>query len=735
MGHFRTDKFIIVGGAKILGTKPLTVRRGSSRLPARMWATHDEYKPPNSVTTRESEPESKYIRAGHFCPNYHIRSLHTMSLPQFALFPDVSLRQNILPSEWTLYLDTWASLAELHLRLGDAQFRNVISEDSSSLTAFLVSYFHELYNDDSTTPQALLLRKRSFLLLHRIYSGEPIPAPLLTLSFLSDTCRVFSKSTQFRLLIEGLWKRKVVAIEKSLQTAKNSLIKNLDSKRPEEADGTLDKIVPFLRLSTDAGSYMLTGSDFLDSSCNAYILASPSLQKKIVTIAYLGLISLLEGQKPNFSLLSDHLFSLKANGEQQAKAGRHSLIADLVTNTPLLQKIRDKAVTPETSRIRNLATSLSSFQQSSVVRPKKIVRRKVDKGKEKASNDEYGHGAFQEVHVHRMSIITQLQDLFPDLGSGFLAKLLHEYKDSIEEVTAHLLEDSLPPHLANLERSEQLPSQSAMKPHFTPRPTPPAVERRNVFDDDEFDRLAVDASRLHIGRKDADSTADTILSDRNTAPSKSAILSALAAFDSDDDERDDTYDVEDVGGTIDSAAPGADEAGADLRDKNEEALFRAFASTPGLFSRDAETRRGKARAALKSETGMTDESIEGWGLMMGRDPKRLRRLEAKFATFSGQQTQLAPTSWRNTPAGSDAEGSDAIRENQEQHGYRGSGRGRGGRGRGRGGGGRGGSVAGPNDDKGTQVSRQRKEANKGSRANHNRRDQRARKMARGGLTG
>ncbi|KAL8827011.1 MAG: hypothetical protein Q9170_007185 [Blastenia crenularia] len=39
-------------------------------------------------------------------------------------------------------------------------------------------------------------------------------------------------------------------------------------------------------------------------------------------------------------------------------------------------------------------------------------------------------------------------------------------------------------------------------------------------------------------------------------------------------------------------------------------------------------------------------------------------------------------------------------------------------------------MAGPADEKGTQIARERKDANKGARANHNRRDQRARKMAR-----
>lgn len=264
-------------------------------------------------------------------------------------------------------------------------------------------------------------------------------------------------------------------------------------------------------------------------------------------------------------------------------------------------------------------------------------------------------------------------------------------------------------------------------PDLAPRTTPPLLpSRRNVFDNDEFDKLTIDTSRLHIGRKNENMTADNILSDRSNAPNKAAILSALAAFDSDDDERDDTYDVEDVGGTVDTALPGSDEVDADLRDNNEESLFGAYRMSPGVFERDSNTRRGKARAALKSETGMTDEAIEGWAIMIGRDPRRLRRLEAKFSTFSGAQRELAPTAYRESPAGSGAEDSDGGGRGGRggRGGYRGRGRGRGGGGNGMG--------DGPVDEK---LARQRKDANKGSRANHNRRDQRARKMARGGFAG
>jgi activating signal cointegrator complex subunit 2 len=188
--------------------------------------------------------------------------------------------------------------------------------------------------------------------------------------------------------------------------------------------------------------------------------------------------------------------------------------------------------------------------------------------------------------------------------------------------------------------------------------------------------------------------------------------------------------VEDVGGTVDSAAPGnnIEEASADVREGSDEALFRAYKATPQMFERDAATRRSKPRMALKEETGMTDEAIEGWGIMLSRDARQMKRLEAKFSTFTGGQSQLAPTAWRASPAGSGTEESDMDGNNRGRDASRGRG-GRGGRGRGRG------NVAGPTREKDTEVARQRKEANKGSRANHNRRDQRAKKMARGGFPG
>lgn len=224
---------------------------------------------------------------------------------------------------------------------------------------------------------------------------------------------------------------------------------------------------------------------------------------------------------------------------------------------------------------------------------------------------------------------------------------------------------------------------------------------------------------VRLGRANPSQTADSLLSAPPSSKAKAAILSALAAIDADDDERDDTYDFQDVGGTVDPAVYGSYERDIDLRDDNEEALFAAYKQNSDAFNRDADTRRSRSRFTLKSETGMTDEEIEGWATMITRDPRRLRRLETRFSVLDagGSQRELVPTSWRNPETATED-------DSGAEDGGGGSGNARGGvaRGRGRGDGGRGGGGRGRGKER-------------GGRANHNRRNQRAKKMSRGGFQG
>ncbi|KAH6677482.1 hypothetical protein B0J14DRAFT_343998 [Halenospora varia] len=670
-------------------------------------------------------------------------------IPSLAPFPEAAWREQLVPTEWQACLDAWIGITSAHLSLSSSHFAQVSRKDES-LPEFLISYVAALTENHEAIPaknsdKPQLLRKQCFLLSYRLLDFDPPPGPLLDWEFLANLSKLYGQRQGGKLL-SAAWKRSTSAVEDSLGKIKTYLTMNLEAGLKgdlKSVESQLKRLNHLLHASPEVAAFFLAGDDFMDSLISCYKLMNPPLRKIIISTTYLCLIGLTEGGKPKFSSLVDQLYSLKSAADIH-KAGptnvNDSLVAELVTATPILKQVQQRieASGSGSSRAKSVLAALDGFKKAGGhQRPPRLIKRKIDKGKGIAQDDDFEQDSNSQIHVHRMSLISQVQDLFPDLGSGFIVKLLDEYDDNVELVISHLLEDSLPSHLQGADRSEELKSplqpSGDLAPGMAPHSTPPQLPtRRNVFDDDEFDQLTMDTSRLHFGRRNPNQTADDVLDDKSTAPNKAAILSALAAFDSDDDERDDTYDVEDVGGTVDSAAPGnnPEEVNLDVRDGQDEALFRAYKSTPDVFNRDAATRRGKARMVLKESTGMTDESIEGWGLMLSRDPRQMRRLDAKFSSFSGEQKTLAPTAWRASPAGSGTEDSDIDGNNRGRGGLRG------GRGRGRGrGGGRGGNVAGPTGDKETEVARNRKEANKGSRANHNRRDQRAKKMARGGFPG
>ncbi|KAL7820785.1 hypothetical protein V8C26DRAFT_393329 [Trichoderma gracile] len=664
------------------------------------------------------------------------------SLPPLAPFPKASLRQHISPDEWEALSEAWIALSQAYLELDDSAFKKEATDDSS-LTTFVSTFVEEAAAESdaqtiaSSSPR---LFRTTFHLTSRILTASPPPPRLLDAHFLAAFARIYPKKLTAPLLAR-LFSSYAAPIESSLLSLKKLLIPHLDAGSKGDlklVERELTQLNPLLHASPDACILLLAGSDFFDGLVTCFRVVNPPLRKTIITTVYLCLVGLTEVEPPKWSMISDQLYAIQVAAEAHKKGPLNpndSLGADLVTNTPILKTLLRKVETSTSapSNIKNRITALESYKTGIIVRPKKLVKRKLDKGKGREAPED----VHAEMHVHQMSQIAHVQDLFPDLGAGFIVKCLDEYHDDVEQVIANLIDETLPPHLATADRSEPLShTQPDIKPHkdLAPRSTPPQLPtRRNVFDDDEFDRLAIDTSKLSFGKRNPDKTADDVLKDKSTAPNKAAILSALAALDPDDDERDDTYDAADVGGTVDAGSSGQDQV-----DGNEELLFRAFQGDSGVFGRDAETRRSRARGKLRDETGMADEAIEGWAVMLQRNPAQRKRLEAKYA-WSGQQAQLERTSWR-AAAGSGAEESDPDGGSSSRGGRGGRARGGGGgaRGRGGGGGGRGrggGNVAGPTGEKETEVARKNKEAHKGARANHNRRDARAKKMARGGFAG
>lgn len=369
-----------------------------------------------------------------------------------ASYPPASVRQSIPADDWVPLLEGWVALTNAYLRLPETDFRGQ-TDDASSLVSFLSSFLRESDHASPATGQVTALqglRRNAFLLVHRLFKIEGTPTRFLQWRFLLDLCRAFPRSEGLRKLIEDTWEKNAPAIEKSLQELKNELTRTLESKGSEIALEDLRDLSRFLFQSPDAGRFFMTGSDFLDSLANAYSSGPKGMQLPVLTVSYIGLLSLTVGPKANHPLLADHLYSLKSSAASQA------FLADLVTNTPLLQKIKDNTSAGQGLRVRNIATSLDSLRQPGIARPRRPSRRRLDKGKTRVVEDEFDLSSSEPAHAHRMSLVTQVQDLFPDLGSAFVVKLLREYNNDVEQVTAHLLDDSLPPHLASADKTEQM---------------------------------------------------------------------------------------------------------------------------------------------------------------------------------------------------------------------------------------------------------------------------------------
>lgn len=681
-------------------------------------------------------------------------------LPPLAPVPPPVVRTTLQQAEWEACIDAWTVLLGVRIDVPAKIFQDVASKDESTVL-FLLSFYDQL----ATSGEAGLklgskgrtLRKLSFLLTRRILLDlSSPPADLLAWDFLGNLCCCYPSSAALKCLLSDAWNKSHETITASVEKAKSSIIKKLMNNKTAETPAVNADIRTLTILASTlpaCGQVLMAGSDYLDTLSDVYqAYPRETLRRVLVANVYVGLTSLLKS-KPNLSSLLDQLFGLKATaGVGTVKTRKEpTLLSDLVCSSDLLARLEKHLRDHPQKRGEDLVSSLRTYQTESRVFHHRYQKKKktVEKGK---GRDVPVSGG--ELHAHRMSLVTQIQDLFPDLGSGYVTRLLDFYGDNPETVVAHLLDFSLPPELQSLDKSEDLSiPQSIINPdHMAPKSPPSEIAepdesfaRKNIFDNDvDLAELAQSndpnaRNKLRFGRED-NLTADDVLADRSKhAANKAAIISALATFDSDDDERDDTYDTADVGGTVDTV-PASTDAEAEAQNRRATAedldvsLFKSYKSNPGLFARDAVTRRSQPRTSLKGETGMTDEAIEGWAVMLQRDPKRLSKLEDRLALSAGTpggaiaQPELPSTSYRRPRADEESEESDA----HGGYGGRGRGRGRGGprggRGRGRGGG-RGGGASG---EQNTAAARQRKEENKGSRANHNRRQQRAKKIARGG---
>uniref|UniRef100_T1E6P3 Activating signal cointegrator 1 complex subunit 2 n=1 Tax=Crotalus horridus TaxID=35024 RepID=T1E6P3_CROHD len=280
------------------------------------------------------------------------------------------------------------------------------------------------------------------------------------------------------------------------------------------------------------------------------------------------------------------------------------------------------------------------------------------------------------------SLISQVKDLLPDLGEGFVLACLEEYNYNVEHVINNLLEGKLAVSLQTLDR--------AMPRPVKPDPTPLVSARCNVFQDDEFDvfsKDSVDISRIQKGKRSDKATTKSLVNDKRLVKEQrerynqySVIVeevpepSGCDLFSREDyeDEYDDTYD--------------GNQVGANDADSDDELISRRPFTIPQVL-RPKEEKEQEDDDDDEEETEEKEVAKDHFV----QDPAVLReRAEARRMTFLARK-------------GPKPDNSAAVV----------------------------GSAKGRGQNRDTVQERRKKEASKGTRANHNRRTMADRKRSKG----
>ncbi|OZJ03297.1 hypothetical protein BZG36_02276 [Bifiguratus adelaidae] len=304
-----------------------------------------------------------------------------------------------------------------------------------------------------------------------------------------------------------------------------------------------------------------------------------------------------------------------------------------------LVTLRETLFHADEPRLNFLIISLEQFQKPNT------GKMALSRSASKEIPASQGQDGFADTDAFDLaSKISQVHDLFSDLGDGFIEACLKHYHGDAEAVIMSLLENTLPPELAKMDRS-------------TPRPISPErqlqgklaplKERRNVFDNDEFDVFAgkkLSQEQAYQGKKSR-GTADSMLRENQSfiTEQKANILERV--YNMYEDEYDDTYDdINTASGPIDiTMVDEIDqdrplkptvERKTDASVEHEASLIQAYTGNAKIFERSSAARKSQERIALRKQTGMSDEQLEGWAIMLDRNPRKDRILD-KY-----QHTQL-----------------------------------------------------------------------------------------------
>ena len=529
--------------------------------------------------------------------------------------PGKNIRYGLSDEAWTTALDLWCTSTSLAIAIVDTKTAAVdahlVKIDSSLfLPSYLTACCEESADEFTDTSRRLShsakLAKNVFALVTKLYTETPIQdtprlSAILAFADLYRTRNKIATCTLINKVSEAAgdaWDDDVEDLVITINESLHSAITNATSSSMTECSRMLKKI-----------------RRACDGTALAKTIARPKVAKALVQ-SYGSLYTLSKSIRELALVLVCHPdVSLKFVDSLLGTMDNNLLLTDMLARTNLLDRFATTSKgRPELNEVLEQLEAIP------------IPGRKHD-----ALAGVYDETQDPEFQAK----VDQIKDLFPDLENDYISACLKRYGQDLDTTTMHLLDGDVALNDVPLHDNDSEP--------------PRLPERRNVFDGDAFDRLEIDTSAIRQGKTVADS--DSLIQHGITDEVKSRVL--ILAMNNDEDEPDDTYD--DLDGPK-SGLPGneTDEAS----DAIDLVLYQAFEADTGVF--DQSSRKTSARADLRTQTGLTDEQIEGWKSMLLRDPRRRMKIASKQdQAFRGNEKTISKSKWSRPDGDADDQSAEA----------------------------------------------------------------------------
>lgn len=217
--------------------------------------------------------------------------------------------------------------------------------------------------------------------------------------------------------------------------------------------------------------------------------------------------------------------------------------------------------------------------------------------------------------------IAMLQDMFPDIVTESASTLLLQNNNDLDKVINLLLEN---PSIVN-----EVNESSTKPPAKSSNPTTHEIEKG--------------IERFSLKKNETTEVLTKLSSQALDESRKRTLTHALRLlYESDEDERDDTYDeLNDEGSnkiTTKITHLSDDAELEDIKSSERSEHDKISLILFGYLKKESEvvfqksSRKSKTRNEMRSQSGWFDEQIEGWYRMLQQSPKRYRLLEEQYAT-------------------------------------------------------------------------------------------------------